>query len=154
VGKNASMIAPVTRKARKLRNTSTETEQRLWHYLRGKAVAGAKFRRQYPFGPYITDFACPELKLIVEADGGQHQGSEHDNRRDTYCKAQGYVVLRYWDDQILRETEAVLEDIYRWVVMLQRSPSQPPPPVGEEQNQSPPVGQGQERKPGVGKAQK
>lgn len=126
------MIAPVTRKARKLRNALTETEQVLWNHLRGKSVAGVKFRRQYPIGPYIADFASIDLKLVIEADGGQHLDSEYDARRDDYLKSHGFVVLRYWNNQVLAETTAVLEDIYGWVEKLKQSPSQPPPQVGEE----------------------
>jgi adenine-specific DNA-methyltransferase len=126
------MTAPVTRNARKLRKAPTEAELLLWRYLRGKSMAGVKFRRQYPVGPYIADFACIDLKLAIEADGGQHLDSEYDRRRDAYFEARGYVVLRYWNDQILAETTAVLEDIYRRVEELKRSPSQPPPQVGEE----------------------
>lgn len=126
------MIAPVTRKARKLRNALTETEQVLWNHLRGQSVAGVKFRRQYPIGPYIADFASLDPKLVIEADGGQHLDSGYDVRRDDYLKSRGFVVLRYWNNQVLTETTAVLEDIYRWVGRLKQSPSRPPPKVGEE----------------------
>jgi very-short-patch-repair endonuclease len=126
------MAAPITRKARKLRNAPTEAEQLLWRHLRSRSMAGVKFRRQYPVGPYIADLACIELKLVIEADGGQHLNSEYDSRRDEYFKSQGYAVLRYWNNQILTETAAVLEDIHRWVERRRLSPSRPPPRVGEE----------------------
>jgi very-short-patch-repair endonuclease len=126
------MIAPITRNARKLRTAPTEAEQLLWQQLRGKSMTGVKFRRQYPVGPFIADFACIQLKLVIEADGGQHLDNPYDKRRDAYFKSRGYVVLRYWNDQILAETAAVLEDIYRWVERLKQSPSRPPPQVGEE----------------------
>ena len=132
VGKNGPMIAPITGKARKLRKAPTEAEQRLWRHLRGKSMAGARFRRQYPVAPYIADFVCVELKLVIEADGGQHLENDYDRRRDAHFRALGYTVLRYWNDQILAETEAVLEDIFRRVDQLRLSPSQPPPQAGEK----------------------
>jgi very-short-patch-repair endonuclease len=138
------MIAPVTRNARRLRNAPTEAEQLLWRHLRGKSMAGIKFRRQYPIGPFIADFACIELKLVIEADGGQHLDCEYDVRRDAYLRSRGYRVLRYWNDQILAETAAVLEDIYRWVERGRLSPSQPPPQVGEETIQGAPPQMGEE----------
>ncbi len=71
-------------------------------------------------GRYIADFACIEAKLVVEVDGGQHQGSAHDLRRDAELVRQGFRVLRFWDSQVLQETEAVLEEILR-VLEIRRS---------------------------------
>ncbi len=101
--------------ARALRNEPTDCERKLWQFLRLRQLGGLRFRRQVPIGRYIADFACVEAKLIVELDGGQHQDNEHDLRRDTELVGQGFRVLRFWNNQVLQETEAVLEEIL-WVL--------------------------------------
>jgi len=109
------MRNPITQnRARSLRNHTTDTEQYLWRYLRGHQLGGHRFRRQVPIGNYIADFACLEAKLIIELDGGQHQEqAEYDARRDRQMEAQGFRVLRFWDNQVFQETQAVLEVILR-----------------------------------------
>jgi len=109
------MRNPITQnRARSLRNHTTDTEQYLWRYLRGHQLGGHRFRRQVPIGNYIADFACLEVKLIIELDGGQHQEQgEYDARRDLQMEAQGFRVLRFWDNQVFQETQAVLEVILR-----------------------------------------
>lgn len=100
--------------ARALRRRQTEAENRLWFHLRDRRLGGFKFRRQHPLGRYIADFVCLEARIIVEADGGQHQWqAAHDEERDTYLAAQGYVVLRFWNDAILARTDDVLSEILR-----------------------------------------
>ena len=99
--------------ARTLRNEPTDCERKLWQFLRLRQLGGFRFRRQVPIGHYIADFACVEAKLIIELDGGQHQDSERDALRDAELKRQGFRVLRFWDNQVLQETEAVLEEILR-----------------------------------------
>ena len=99
--------------ARALRNEPTDCERKLWQFLRLRQVGGFRFRRQVPVGHYIADFACVEAKLVVELDGGQHQDSAHDLRRDAELVRQGFRVLRFWNNQVLQETEAVLEEILR-----------------------------------------
>ena len=96
--------------ARELRRYSTDAERRLWYRLRDRRLGGFKFRRQVTLGPFIADFACVECKLIVEADGGQH-GSMLDSHRTAQLAALGWRVLRFWNNDILRETESVLETI-------------------------------------------
>lgn len=131
------MVHPITLKARRLRSSMTDAEQRLWRKLRGRQL-GVAFRRQYPIGPYVADFACVPLKLLIELDGGQHaeeQGVTHDLQRDAWLKEMGYVLLRFWNHDVMQRTEVVLEAIWREVEVLReklRSPSQPPPRVGEE----------------------
>ena len=100
-------------RARALRNEPTDCERKLWQFLRLRQLDGFRFRRQVPIGHYIADFACVEAKLVVELDGGQHQDSEHDVRRDAELRRQGFRVLRFWNNQVLQETEAVLEQILR-----------------------------------------
>ena len=99
-------------RARALRRTMTAAEEWLWYHLRGRRLAGRKFRRQVPIGPYVVDFACLSAGLIVEADGGPHlEQSARDGARTAWLEARGYRVLRYWNHEILTETEAVLERI-------------------------------------------
>lgn len=138
------MPKSITEKARALRSHMTEAEQRLWHRLRGKQL-GIAFRRQYPIGPYITDFACSSLALVIELDGGQHaDAKDYDARRDAYLQAKGYKVLRFWNNDVMEETESVLGVIWREVEMARErhSPSQPPPPAAEEQDSLPACGEG------------
>ena len=98
--------------ARNLRKKQTEAETCLWRHLRNRGLKGHKFRRQHPVGPYIADFACPQKGLIVELDGGQH-AFQHDNdaERTAYLRSRGFQVLRFWNNQVLKETAAVLEVI-------------------------------------------
>jgi very-short-patch-repair endonuclease len=96
--------------ARRLRRDRTEAEDRLWKYLRNRQMDGAKFRSQSPVGPYVADFLCAEAKLIVELDGGQH-GIEKDAARTKALEAAGYRVLRFWNNDVLANTEGVLAEI-------------------------------------------
>jgi len=99
-------------RATALRNKATDSEQKLWRYLRRRQIRGLRFRRQVPIGPYIADFACLEIALIIEVDGGQHLESERDVVRERYLRAQGFCILRFWNNQVLSETEAVLQMIF------------------------------------------
>ena len=77
-----------------------------------RQLGGAKFRRQHPIGPYIVDSCCPEAKLVIEIDGGQHAAAkEADARRTAFLEAQGYRVLRFWDNEGLARTQGVLEPV-------------------------------------------
>ncbi len=99
--------------ARELRNNATNAERRLWHLLRRRQLDGFKFRRQRPIGPYICDFVCLEARLIVELDGGQHaQQAAYDIRRDDFLRSQGFRVLRFWNDDVQREIESIIETIH------------------------------------------
>jgi very-short-patch-repair endonuclease len=91
----------------------TEAEKRLWSRLRSRQILELKFRRQHPIGNYIVDFACLEKKLIIEIDGGQHSGDKRDEIRDSWLGGEGFKILRYWNNQVLNETDAVVEDIFR-----------------------------------------
>ena len=93
--------------ARHLRGSMTDAEARLWFHLRNRAFIGRKFRRQHPIGPYIADFACPEARLVVELDGGQHVEAR-DAIRTACLEARGYHVLRFWNNDVLTQMEAVL----------------------------------------------
>ncbi len=98
------------RRARALRSEMTDAENRLWYHLRNRRLAGFKFVREYPIASYFADFACREAMLVIEADGGQH-GGERDARRDRAIEAAGYRVLRFWNTDILSNTDGVLEVI-------------------------------------------
>ncbi len=100
------------RRARTLRNQATDAEQHLWQHLRRRQVGGYRFRRQVPICGYVADFTCLEAKLVIELDGGQHEERRrYDERRDRRIEAQGFRVLRFWDNQIFEETQAVLDVI-------------------------------------------
>ncbi|MFC5697864.1 endonuclease domain-containing protein [Pseudomonas sp. GCM10022186] len=102
--------------AKALRSNMTEAERHLWYYLRGHRFLGLKFKRQKPMGRYIVDFICLERRLVIELDGGQHQEqAERDAERDRWLAEQGFQVLRFWNHEVLGETESVLEVIRRAV---------------------------------------
>ncbi len=118
--------------ARELRSHQTDAEQLLWEVLRAKRFLDLKFRRQHPAGRYILDFYCDELKLAIELDGGQHAEQQgYDQERSACLEEQGIHVLRFWNNQLLGETEAVLEAIYLEVMRRKPSPPAPPPLAGE-----------------------
>ena len=100
-------------RARALRESMTDAEQKLWRLLRDRRLEGSKFRRQVPVGPYIADFLSFQHRLVVEADGAQHAESARDAVRDAYFAANGFRVLRFWNNDILLRTESVLEAIYQ-----------------------------------------
>ena len=95
-------------KARKLRKNLTEAERALWRHLRTRQIGGYKFRRQQPIEKYIVDFVNFEKRVVVEVDGGHHsQQVDYDSSRTAWLEAQGYRVLRFWNNQVLGEIEAV-----------------------------------------------
>ena len=98
--------------ARTLRRNQTDAERKLWSRIRNRQLVGFKFRRQFPIPPYIVDFVCAETRLIVELDGSQHQASEeYDRKRSENLMQRGYRVIRFWDNDVLLATDAVLEKI-------------------------------------------
>jgi len=98
--------------ARELRNNCTDTERLLWRYLRNSQLEGVKFRRQQPFEAYIVDFISFDKRIIIELDGGQHsENTEYDKQRDACLRANGFVVLRFWNNEVIENTEGVLEVI-------------------------------------------
>lgn len=99
---------------RTLRRNQTDAERRLWAELRGRRLGGLKFRRQHPIGPYVADFACPEAKIVVEVDGGQHaRQAAWDLMRSQWMETDGYRVLRFWNNEVLGNLVGVLETILR-----------------------------------------
>ena len=106
-------ISPLLRqRARTLRREQTEAERMLWQRLRGGQLGGAKFRRQHSIGPFIADLCCLERGIIVEVDGAQHAGDvEQDQARTAFLEGAGYRVLRFWNNDVLRRPEAVVDAI-------------------------------------------
>ena len=101
-------------RAQSLRKTSTDAENRLWGLLRNRQLDGWKFRRQAPIGNYIVDFVCLDAKVVVEVDGGHHQEQAgYDEGRSKWLRYEGYRVLRFWNNQVLKEIESVQESILR-----------------------------------------
>jgi len=103
-------------RARALRQNQTEAEALLWSMLRSRQMLGLKFRRQHPLGVYFADFACIEVGLIIELDGGQHgEGPSigYDEQRSKDLAELGFQVLRFWNNEVLNETDAVMEKIFR-----------------------------------------
>jgi len=118
-------------KARELRKNLTEAERTLWKYLRLRQFDGNKFRRQQPIGKYIVDFVCFEKKLIVEVDGGQHNEQViYDSERNEWLKKQGFRILRFWNNQILKEIDGVEGSIMEALSSYSYTPHLNPPPQG------------------------
>ena len=99
-------------RARALRKNKTDAERLLWKHLRNRQLLGCKFRRQVPIGPYIADFVCVSLKLIVEVDGSQHMSNiNYDNTRTQHFENHGFQVVRFWNNDVLAQHSAVLESL-------------------------------------------
>jgi len=128
-------MANNTTTARRLRRHQTDAEQILWFRLRGRRLAGWKFKRQVPIDRFVVDFVCGDAKLIVELDGGQHADRTlQDEERTKTLEAMGYLVLRFWNNDVMRNIEGVLEEILN--TLSQQSPEPPHPtplPCGERE---------------------
>lgn len=107
--------------ARKLRRDQTDAEKLLWSKLRNRQLEDAKFVRQFPIGPYVADFACRSLRLVVELDGGQHAESLADAERTRVIESMGYRVIRFWNNDVLSNIEGVLEVIARELMLARNS---------------------------------
>lgn len=108
------------KRAKQLRRKMTPQERLLWSRLRNRQLGNFKFRKQQPLGPFIADFVCQQVKLVIEADGSQHNDSCNDARRDRWMEEQGYTVLRFWNNEVNENLEGVLEAILN---ILSRDPS-------------------------------
>jgi very-short-patch-repair endonuclease len=125
---NRSILAPGLQ--RRLRYQATDAERELWQHLRGRQLGGCKFRRQHVLGDYVVDFVCLERRLVIELDGGQHAETAamvRDARRTAFLRRAGFTVLRYWNDQIFKDLQAVLEDVWRELGLEGENPSPPKP---------------------------
>jgi very-short-patch-repair endonuclease len=115
-------------RARHLRKKPTEAERLLWRRLRIWQVDGFKFRRQQPLGNYIVDFGCLEKRMIIEVDGGQHaEDANYDSVRDGWLRERGFVVLRFWNHEVLKNIDGITEVIAK---NLQSTPFLNPSPQG------------------------
>jgi very-short-patch-repair endonuclease len=97
----------ITERARSLRRGDNIAEALLWNELKGRKLRGYKFVRQFPIGPYFAHFLCREARLVIEVDGSQHIGSDHDRQRDGFMRRCGYSVIRFWNIDILKDIEGV-----------------------------------------------
>lgn len=113
---------------RRLRSDMTGPEKQLWSRLRARQFFGLKFRRQHGIGPYIVDFYCPEQSLVIEVDGDSHVPADQilkDQQRDRYLLSLGLQVIRYTNDDVLKNVEGVLENLRR---KIPSGPTSPAPP--------------------------
>jgi len=120
-------LDPRVPRARRLRRDMTDAERKLWWHLRRIPIGHSHFRRQATIGPYFADFACHERRLIVEVDGGQHNLPKHvvsDGERSAYLRSQGYRILRFWNNDVLRNINGVMETI---LATLRDGEAHPPP---------------------------
>ena len=120
--------------ARELRKNMADAERALWKHIRLKQMHGLKFRRQCPIGKYIVDFVCYERKLIIELDGGQHADqTSYELQRTKWLQDEGFRVMRFWNDDVLKETDAVIEELDQTL-----TPHLSPPPFATKRwrNQS------------------
>jgi very-short-patch-repair endonuclease len=124
-----TIVVPNRVRARAMRAVPTEAERKLWWHLRHRLrVSATHFRRQVRIGPYIVDFACHQAGLIVEVDGGQHGDAiAADSKRTRFLETEGYRVLRFWNNDVLRNMDGVLEIIQRAITS---TPTPNPSPQG------------------------
>lgn len=116
-----------TVRAQQLRRDMTEIELMLWQQLQGRRLDGLKFSRQMPVGPYICDFMCRTIGLVVEVDGGQHgEAAAYDAVRTRFIESEGFRVLRFWNNELLENMEGVLTRI---VETARTMPTPQPPPA-------------------------
>jgi very-short-patch-repair endonuclease len=111
-------------RAKTLRGNQTDAEKLMWHRLRNRQLLELKFRRQCPIGRYIADFACLEIGLVIELDGGQHvEQLAYDTARAHEMERLGFRTLRFWDNEVLNETDAVMEKIRQLAEALALTPT-------------------------------
>lgn len=122
---------PLLGRARELRNHATDAERILWKYLRNSQLEGVKFRRQQPVEDYIADFVSFDPRLVVELDGSQHAQNHHyDQKRDVCLHNNGFIVLRFWNNEIFENIDGVLAVIRRHCLEA-ATPTPSPLPQGE-----------------------
>ena len=121
-----SHVTQRVERARRLRRQQTDVERIRWLRLRNRRLGGFKFKRQVPIDRYIADFVCADARVIVELDGGQHATSTTDAERTRMLEAFGYLILRFWNNEVLENLDGVLETI---LATLKKQPLEPPHPT-------------------------
>lgn len=114
--------------AKNMRHNATDAEYLMWQLLRNKRFMNLKFRRQHVIKPYIVDFYCHEIGLVIELDGSQHNtedGKEYDAERTQFLEALGLNVVRYWNHDVLSQTDVVLEDLWHMCLELKSKSTSP-----------------------------
>ena len=119
----------MTTRARELRKNMTHPEKVLWHLLRSRTLEGFKFRRQHIIDPYIVDFYCADLQLVIEVDGESHDDPEADARRTAFLESHDLTVFRVTNDQVLKECVAVLDAILEVAEKLEKQKNPHPDPL-------------------------
>ena len=102
---------PATTRARNLRQSDNDAEWQFWSEVRNRRLNGLKFVRQFPIGPYFADFACRDVRLVVELDGSQHAASDYDQTRNKLMMSEGWNVARFWSQDVLQDRRSVLETV-------------------------------------------
>jgi very-short-patch-repair endonuclease len=120
--------------ARRLRRDQTDAERKLWFRLRDRPLSGLKFWRQMPVGRFVVDFCREAARLIIEVDGGQHgERLEQDADRTRILEAMGYLVLRFWNNDVLQNIDGVAETIVNTLNQTSNPPHPDPLPNGERE---------------------
>jgi len=118
----------MTRRARRLRRETTFPERMLWGSLRGRRFGNIKFRRQHVIGPYVVDFICADTGLVIELDGDSHRTSAvEDLRREKYLKGRGMKIIRFFNDDVLRDIDGVLRAIENALAVFRSEEKHPHP---------------------------
>ncbi len=128
----AQLPEDLKRYAREMRTSATDAEALMWSLVRDRRLRGLKFRRQHAVGRYILDFYCDELRLAIELDGGQHQEQvNYDAERTERLEKQGIRFVRFWNNDVMTQTEVVMTDLFNKIQALQRPSPQPSPALRE-----------------------
>jgi very-short-patch-repair endonuclease len=124
--------------AKRLRRHQTDAERVLWFQLRDRRLAGLKFKRQVPIDRFVVDFCCEGARLVIEIDGGQHATrAAEDLSRTKILEAMGYLVLRFWNNDVLQNTDGVLEEILSTLEQQRSETPHPDPlPIGEREKEA------------------
>src|SRR5882724_6178425 len=123
---------PRVPRARRLRRDMTDAERKLWWHLRRLPIEHSHFRRQATIGPYFADFACHERRLVIEVDGAQHNEPENvarDAERSAYLRSQGYRILCFWNNDVLKNIDSVMEAVLTAMHQDEASPHPFPLPT-------------------------
>jgi very-short-patch-repair endonuclease len=151
-GKGEGESSPAVGRARALRSRMTDAERKLWHMLRDRRFVGAKFRWQVPLGRYVADFFSFERQVVIEVDGGQHSEKMSDVARDNWFRREGFTVVRFWNNEVLRNLDGVAVRLLE--IIADGAPHPASQPRTAAKPPSPTRGEGKKRpSPASGKGQ-